>query len=149
MNPIKHSTHVTIAALAGLLLAQPALAAGPDGYPSRPVAIVVPFAPGGGSDNVARLLASRLAERSKGTFIIDNKPGAGTNIGNEAASRAAADGYTLLLGQVTLAINPFLYKSLRYNVQKDFVPIAQVATSPTVLVVTNALPARNLQEFVA
>lgn len=149
MNPIKHSTHVTIAALAGLLLALPALAAGPDGYPSRPVAIVVPFAPGGGSDNVARLLASRLAERSKGTFIIDNKPGAGTNIGNEAASRAAADGYTLLLGQVTLAINPFLYKSLRYNVQKDFVPIAQVATSPTVLVVTNALPAKNLQEFVA
>ncbi|MBA2961917.1 MULTISPECIES: Bug family tripartite tricarboxylate transporter substrate binding protein [Ramlibacter] len=129
--------------------ALPAVAAGPGGYPSRPVTIVVPFAPGGGSDNIARLLATRLGERTKGTFIIENKPGAGTNIGNEAVSRASPDGQTLLFGQVTLSINPAVYKGLRYNVQKDFTPIAQFATSPTVLVVTNAMPAKTVQEFVA
>lgn len=126
-----------------------AMASGPAGYPARPVTIVVPFAPGGGSDNIARLLATRLSERTKGTFIIENKPGAGTNIGNEAVSRANADGHTLLFGQVTLSINPYVYKALRYDVQKDFTAVAQFATSPTVLVVTSALMAKNVQEFVA
>lgn len=124
-------------------------AAAPAGYPSRPVTIVVPFAPGGGSDNIARLLASKLGERIKGSVIIDNKPGAGTNIGNEYVSRANGDGYTLLFGQVTLSINPYVYKNLRYNVQKDFVPVASFASSPTVLVVTNNMPAKTVQEFVA
>jgi tripartite-type tricarboxylate transporter receptor subunit TctC len=131
------------------MFASSAFAAAPAGYLARPVTVVVPFAPGGGSDNIARLLASRLTERAKGTFIIENKPGAGTNIGNEAVSRANADGYTLLFGQVTLSINPAVYKGLRYNVQTDFVPIAQFATSPTVLVVTDAMPARTVQEFIA
>jgi tripartite-type tricarboxylate transporter receptor subunit TctC len=140
--------HAAFAAVGITLCASHALAAGPGGYPGRPVTIVVPFAPGGGSDNIARLLATRLSERTKGTFIIDNKPGAGTNIGNEAVTRAAADGHTLLFGQVTLSINPFVYKGLRYNVQKDFAPVAQFATSPTVLVVTNAMPARTVQEFI-
>lgn len=125
------------------------LAAGPGGYPTRPVTMVVPFAPGGGSDNIARYVASRLTERTGATFIIDNKPGAGTNIGNEAVSRAAPDGQTLLFGQVTLSINPFIYSTLRYNVQKDFVPVAHIADSPTVLVVTSALPVKTLKEFVA
>ena len=141
--------HAALAAAGAILCASPALATGPAGYPARPVTIVVPFAPGGGSDNIARLLATRLSERTKGTFIIDNKPGAGTNIGNEVVSRAAADGHTLLFGQVTLSINPYVYKGLRYNVQKDFAPVAQFATSPTVLVVTNAMPARTVQEFIA
>jgi tripartite-type tricarboxylate transporter receptor subunit TctC len=139
-------------AIAAAALAMPALqatAAGPSGYPARPVTIVVPFSPGGGSDNIARLLATRLGERTKGTFIIDNRPGAGTNIGNEFVSRAQPDGYTLLFGQVTLSINPSVYKNLRYNVQKDFAPVAQFASSPTVLVVTNAMPAKTVQEFVA
>jgi tripartite-type tricarboxylate transporter receptor subunit TctC len=140
--------HAALVAVGAGLCASQVLAAGPAGYPSRPVTIVVPFAPGGGSDNIARLLAARLTERTKGTFLVDNKPGAGTNIGNEAVTRAAADGYTLLFGQVTLSINPFVYKGLRYNVQKDFAPVAQFATSPTVLVVTNAMPAKTLQEFV-
>ncbi|WP_457102254.1 tripartite tricarboxylate transporter substrate-binding protein, partial [Microbacterium sp. P5_E9] len=88
--------YVQLAALA-LALAGPSivLAAGPGGYPSRPVTVVVPFAPGGGSDNIARYIVSRLSERTKATFIIDNKPGAGTNIGNEFVSRAAPDGQTL------------------------------------------------------
>jgi tripartite-type tricarboxylate transporter receptor subunit TctC len=134
----------------GVLLAvAPAVASGPAGYPARPVSIVVPFAPGGGSDNIARLLATRLAERTKGTFIVDNKPGAGTNIGNEAVSRATPDGYTLLFGQVTLSINPHVYRGLRYDVQKDFAPVAAFATSPTVLVVGATSPAKSLQDFVA
>ena len=77
--------------IAGLLAGasmSAAMAAGPDGYPARPVTVIVPFAPGGGSDNVARIIATRLSERTGGTFIIDNKPGAGTNIGNEQAARA-------------------------------------------------------------
>ncbi|MET3917002.1 tripartite-type tricarboxylate transporter receptor subunit TctC [Variovorax sp. OAS795] len=142
--------YVQLAALA-LALAGPsiALAAGPGGYPSRPVTVVVPFAPGGGSDNIARYIVSRLSERTKATFIIDNKPGAGTNIGNEFVSRAAPDGQTLLFGQVTLAINPSVYKTLRYNVQKDFVPIAHIADSPTVLIVTSSLPVKSVKEFVS
>ena len=122
-------------------------AGGPGGYPSRPVNIVVPFAPGGGSDNVARFIASRLTERTGATFIIDNRAGAGTNIGNEYVARAAPDGLTLLFGQVTLAINPYIYKGLKYDVQKSFVPIAHIADSPTVLVVTPSLPAKDLKQF--
>ncbi len=136
------------AGLLALAGAPAALAAGPDGYPARPVTVVVPFAPGGGSDNVARFIVSRLSERTKASFIIDNRPGAGTNIGNEFVSRAAPDGQTLLFGQVTLAINPFVYKTLRYNVQKDFVPVAHIADSPTVLIVTNALAAKSVKDFV-
>jgi len=120
----------------------------PDGYPSKPVTIVVPFAPGGGSDAMARLLAARLTERTKASFVVENRAGAGTNIGNEYVSRAAADGYKLLLGQVTLSINPFIYKNLRYDVQKDLQPVAHFANSPTVLVVNNTLPPKTLSEFV-
>ena len=136
-------------AFGATVFASQALAAGPGGYPSRPVTIVVPFAPGGGSDNIARLLATRLSERTKATFIIDNKPGAGTNIGNEFVSRASPDGQTLLFGQVTLSINPYVYKNLRYNVQKDFAPVAGFATSPTVLVVGSKTAAKSVQEFIA
>ena len=139
----------TLAASLAITLSATAAQAGPDGYPNKPVTIVVPFAPGGGSDNIARLLANRLSERIKASFIIDNRAGAGTNIGNEAVSRASADGYTLLFGQVTLSINPFIYKGLRYNVQRDFVPVAHFANSPTVLVVNNNFPARSVSEFVA
>ena len=146
MRPLRAAVLAAGAALSAL----PAAAAtGPGGYPTRPVTIVVPFAPGGGSDNIARLLATRLGERTKGTFLIENKPGAGTNIGNEAVSRATADGHTLLFGQVTLSINPHVYKGLRYDVARDFAPVAQFATSPTVLVVTQAMPAKNVQEFIA
>ncbi|MGB3071604.1 MAG: tripartite tricarboxylate transporter substrate binding protein [Ottowia sp.] len=122
---------------------------GPHGYPAKPVAIVVPFAPGGGSDNIARYIASRLTERTGTNFIIDNRAGAGTNIGNEFVARAPADGYTLLFGQVTLAINPYVYKGLRYDVHKSFAPVAHIADSPTVLLVNPKLPVRDLKQFVA
>jgi tripartite-type tricarboxylate transporter receptor subunit TctC len=145
MNQLKTG----IAAAVAILGASNALAAGPDGYPNRPVMVVVPFAAGGGSDNVARLIASRLNERTGGSFIIDNKPGAGTNIGNEQAARAKNDGYTLLFGQVTLAINPSVYKTLRYDVKKDFTPVAHIANSPTVLVASPNLPVKSVQDVVA
>jgi tripartite-type tricarboxylate transporter receptor subunit TctC len=126
-----------------------AYATGPDGYPSRPVTVIVPFAPGGGSDNIARLIVTQLSERTKGVFIIDNRPGAGTNIGNEFVARAKPDGQTLLFGQVTLSINPSVYKSLKYNVKQDFTPIAHIANSPTVLIASPTLNVKNIQELIA
>lgn len=134
-------------ALLSLVASLSLAAGGPGGYPTRPVNIVVPFSPGGGSDNVARFIANRLTERTGATFIIDNRAGAGTNIGNEYVARAAPDGLTLLFGQVTLAINPYVYKGLKYDVQKSFVPVAHIADSPTVLLVTPALPTKDLKQF--
>jgi tripartite-type tricarboxylate transporter receptor subunit TctC len=117
-------------------------------YPAKPVTLVVPFAPGGGSDGIARIITGKLTENLGVQFIVDNKGGGGTNIGNEAAARAKPDGYTLLLGQVTLGINPGLYPKLSYNV-RELTPIGMLATSPTVLVVTPAVPAKDLKELVA
>ena len=116
-------------------------------YPTKPVTVIVPFAPGGGSDSVARIVAAKLSEVTKVQFIVDNKGGGGTNIGNEAAARAKPDGYTLLLGQVTLGINPNLYPKLNYDV-RQLAPVAMIATTPTVLVVNPSLPARSVQELI-
>lgn len=118
-------------------------------YPTKPVTVIVPFAAGGGSDNIARLVVAKLGEHSGKTFIIDNRGGAGTNIGNELAARATPDGYTLLLGQITLSINPYLYSNLKYNPEKDFVPVAHIATAPTVLVVRASSPFKTVSDVVA
>lgn len=118
------------------------------GYPERPVTIIVPFSPGGGSDNIARLIAARLGEKTGKTFIIDNRPGGGTNIGNELASRANPDGYTLLLGQFTLSANPYLYGNLRYKAEA-FVPIVHIANAPTVLVVPAASAIKDVPGLIA
>ncbi|SSW71988.1 Bug family tripartite tricarboxylate transporter substrate binding protein [Achromobacter agilis] len=141
-------THIFAAVGAALALASAAQAGnGPSGYPERPITLVVPFPPGGGSDNIARYVASRLSARTGGNIIVENRPGAGTNIGNEFVARAAADGYTLLFGQVTLSINPHVYPKLRYSVAKDFSPIAQVAVSPTVLLVNASSDIRDVKGF--
>lgn len=140
---------LTLCATASLCATATIAGTGPEGYPNRPVTIIVPFAPGGGSDNVARIIATRLTERTGGVFIIDNKPGAGTNIGNEHAARAKNDGQTLLFGQVTLSINPSVYKTLKYDVKKDFAPVAHIANSPTVLIAHQGLPAKSVQEVIA
>lgn len=124
----------------------PALA---QNYPTKPVTVIVPFAAGGGSDNIARLVVAKLGERSGKTFVIDNRGGAGTNIGNELAARATLDGYTLLLGQITLSINPYLYSNLKYNPEKNFVPVAHIATAPTVLVVRANSPFKTVNDVVA
>lgn len=146
MNPIQK---IIVMAVTATVSCMAVAGTGPQGYPARPVTIVVPFAPGGGSDNIARIVATRLTERTGGTFIIDNKPGAGTNIGNEQAARAKNDGQALLFGQVTLSINPTVYKTLRYDVHKDFTPVAHIADSPTVLIATPGLPVKSVQALIA
>jgi tripartite-type tricarboxylate transporter receptor subunit TctC len=133
------------AAIAGALFASFAAA---QAYPNKPITLIVPFAPGGGSDSVARVISAKLTDTLGQQVIVENKGGGGTNIGNEAAARAKPDGYTLLLGQVTLGINPGLYPKLNYN-PKDFTPISMVATSPTVLVVNPSVQAKTLKELVA
>ncbi|MEN9544468.1 MAG: hypothetical protein RLZZ598_1301 [Pseudomonadota bacterium] len=143
--------HRLVAALAfcapiGLILPRAAIA---QAYPAKPITVIVPFAVGGGSDNVARLITTKLTERTGKTFVIDNRGGAGTNIGNEAAARATPDGYTILLGQFTLSVNPHLYAGLRYSVEKDFLPVAHIANAPTVLIVPAASPVKDVAGLVA
>lgn len=118
-------------------------------YPAKPITVIVPFAVGGGSDNVARMITTRLTERTGKSFVIDNRGGAGTNLGNEAAARATPDGYTFLLGQFTLSVNPYLYANLRYNAEKDFVPVVHIANAPTVLIVPAASPIKDVNGLVA
>src|ERR1700736_5357278 len=129
-----------------LLLASPAFAQ--DRYPSRAVEIVVPFAAGGGTDLIARVLTDRLSESLKQRFVVINRPGASTNIGTAAVANAAADGYTLLLTSISCTANPSLYRKLSYS-QKDFAPIALIANSPSILVVPAAYPINSVAELVA
>lgn len=116
---------------------------------ARQVTIVVPFAPGGGTDIVARVLAIDLAKRLNTAVVVDNKPGAGGQIGNAFVARSKPDGHTLLLGITTLIQAPSLYKNLPYDAFKDFTPLAQLATSTNYLVVPAASPANTLAEFLA
>ena len=135
-----------IAALALMLACMPARAA----YPDRPLHLIVPFAPGGGNDTVARLVGERLAGELGQAVVIDNKPGAGGVVGAEAAARAAPDGYTLFLGGVgSHAINPNLHAHLPYDPIKDFAPITLIASAPLILVVHPSVPAHSVRELIA
>lgn len=119
-------------------------------WPERPIRLIVPFAPGGATDILSRLVASNLAEQLGQPIVIDNRPGAGGNIGTEAAARAAPDGYTLVMGVVgTHAINPTLFTSVPFDPIRDFSPISLVATAMNVLVVTLALPVHSVPELIA
>lgn len=119
-------------------------------WPTKPVTIVVPFAPGGGTDIGTRIVAQKLSQLWGQSVVVDNKGGAGGNVGLEIASRAKPDGYTLLTGNVgTQSINPTLYKKLNYNPDTAFVPIGQFAELPFVLAVTASLPVANARELVA
>ena len=118
-------------------------------YPTRPVRLIVPSSPGGGTDISARILAPQLTQFLGQQVIVENRPGAGTMIGAEAVARAAPDGYTLLMGISTLAINPAMYKKVTYDALKDFAPISQAVSLSNVLVIHPSLPARNVKEFVA
>ena len=141
-----------LVAVGGLASAQtPATPAGPGGYTQGGrVVIVVPFAPGGATDIVARLMADELGRRWGSTVVVDNKAGAGGGIGTEAVARARPDGFTLLLGtQTALAVNPTLLKKLSYNVDRDFAPISQLASTPLVLLAGNKSGAINVQELIA
>ena len=128
-----------LAALALAIAAPAALAQGSTAWPSKPVRIVVPFTPGGTTDILARALAPELGKAFGQTFIVENKPGAGGNVGADVVAKAAPDGYTLVMGTVgTHAINPSLYPKMPYDAAKDFAPITLVAGVPNVLVVNPA-----------
>jgi tripartite-type tricarboxylate transporter receptor subunit TctC len=118
-------------------------------YPSRPVKIVVPSPPGGGTDIVARVLAQHFSKALGQTFFVENKPGAGNMIGIEAVARSPGDGYTLLMVASTLALNSVLFKKVPYDPVRDFAPITLAATAPNVLIVHPSLPAQSLAEFIA
>ncbi len=136
---------IAAAALAlatGIAQAQPA-------YPARPVRLVVPSAPGGGTDVTARIVAPRMTELLGQQVVVENRAGAGTMIGGELVARAAPDGYTLLMGISTLAINPAMYRKVAYDALRDFAAVSQVVSLPNILVVHPSLPARNVKEFVA
>jgi tripartite-type tricarboxylate transporter receptor subunit TctC len=119
-------------------------------YPSKPIRFVVPYPAGGPLDSVARLLGQKVSESTHQPVIVNNKPGAGGNIGADAVAKAPPDGYTILMGAVaTHAINPTLYASIPYDPIKDFIPVTQIASTPNVLVVNPAVPAGNVREFIA
>jgi tripartite-type tricarboxylate transporter receptor subunit TctC len=136
-----------LALLSIVVFAYPAVAQ--SDYPSRPVRILVPSSPGGGTDILARVLADHLSRSMGGQFFVENRPGAGQMIGIEAVARAAPDGYTLLMAASTLAINPAMYRKVSYDALRDFAPITQVAGLPNVLLVHPSLPARSPQELIA
>ena len=118
-------------------------------YPSRPVRIIVPSPPSGGTDIVARVLAQHFSNALRQQFFVENKPGAGNVIGIEAAARAAPDGYTLLVSASTIALNSVLYKKVPYDPVRDFTPITLAATAPNILVVNPKLPINSVAELIA
>jgi tripartite-type tricarboxylate transporter receptor subunit TctC len=134
-------------ALPALLFSAAALA---QAYPAKPIHFVVPYPAGGPLDTVARLLGQKVGERMKQVVIVENKPGAGGNIGADLVAKAAPDGYTLLMGAVaTHAINPSLYAHMPYDAVRDFMPVTQVASTPNVLVVNPTLRVSSVHEFIA
>ena len=117
-------------------------------YPVRAVRLIVPSSPGGGTDITARIIAPKLGEYLGQQVVVENRPGAGTMIGGEVVARAAPDGYTLLMGISTLAINPAMYKKVPYDALKDFVPISQVVALPNILVTHPSLPVKSVKELI-
>jgi tripartite-type tricarboxylate transporter receptor subunit TctC len=134
--------------LAGAAVAAPTLAWS-ETYPVRPVHMVVGFAAGGGADIMARLIGQGLTERLGQQIVVDNRPGAGTNIATEVVAKAAPDGYTLLLANSPNAINTTLYDNLSFDFTRDIVPVASIGRVPLVMVVNPALPAKTVPEFIA
>lgn len=132
-----------------LLLSVAAASASAQGYPDKPVKLVVPFPPGGPTDIVGRLVAQKLAEGIGQPVVVENRPGAGGTVGSTAVARAPADGYTLLYGSTTLAIAPSLYRDLAYDPRTAFAPISLVSRGPIIAAVNAQLPAKTLKDFIA
>ena len=118
-------------------------------YPARPIRLVVPSSPGGGTDITARIVAPKLSELLGQQIVIENRSGAGTMIGGEIVARSPPDGYTLLMGVSTLAINPAIYKKVPYDALRDFAPVSQVVSLPNILVTHPSVPAKNVKELIA
>jgi tripartite-type tricarboxylate transporter receptor subunit TctC len=135
--------------LALALAATTSHAQGQQPYPTRPVRLIVPFAPGGFTDVVARILGQKLSVSLGQQFVIENKPGAGSSIGSDFVAKAPPDGYTLLMVSSTHVISPWIYKSLPYDPLKSFTVVGKLVDSPYVLLVHPKVPAKNVQEFIA
>lgn len=135
---------------AAVALALAATVAGAQNYPTKPVRIIVPFAPGGATDIVTRILAQKLTEAWGQTIVVDNRAGAGGNIGADLAAKSPSDGYTLFMpsGSVMTA-NQHIYRKIPFNAEKDFVAITNVASGPQVVVVTNTMPVKTLKDLIA
>ncbi|MFN7753682.1 MAG: tripartite tricarboxylate transporter substrate binding protein [Pseudomonadota bacterium] len=133
---------------AGLVALAAALPAAAQKYPEKPIRMVLPFAPGGGTDVLGRIIGARLGESLGAQFIIENRSGAGGTIGTEVVARANPDGYTLLFTSASHSFNPALYSKLGYDALRDFAPITLVAMVPNLLVVHPSLPAKNVQDLI-
>jgi tripartite-type tricarboxylate transporter receptor subunit TctC len=141
-------SHRSLKALLAAVLVTLALPSLAQSYPTRPVRMIAPFAPGGGTDISARVLAEGLSKVLSQTFVVDNRPGAGSTLGTDLASKATPDGYTLLLGNISMAFNAGLYRKLPYDTVRDFAGISLVTDQPNILVAHPAQPSRTLADFV-
>jgi tripartite-type tricarboxylate transporter receptor subunit TctC len=147
---VVHSIRRCLAACAAAAAALMPITGSAQGYPAKPVRLIVPFAPGGTTDVLARLVGQELGEALGQQFVVENRPGAGGNIGTEAAVRSAPDGYTLVMSfDGTMAINPSTYAKLAFDPQRDLAPVANVAQVPLLFVVHPGVAARTIGEFVA
>jgi tripartite-type tricarboxylate transporter receptor subunit TctC len=138
----------TIAFICGLLSLVLTAPANAQSYPNKPVRVVVPYPPGGPTDIVARVLFQQVSEATGQQFLVDNRAGAGGNIGAEIVAKSPADGYTLLIGTTAHAINMSLFKNLSYDVQKDFAPVSLLTQGPLVLVAHPQFPANSIKEVI-
>lgn len=146
-SDLRRRLAAALAASAALAIGVSTPACAQQGFPDHPVQIVVPYVPGGLTDNIARYFANRLRDGWNQPVVVDNKPGASATLGAAAVARAPGDGYTLLLGSVGMATNPLMFKALPYNAA-DLVPLALVALAPNVLYVHPSVPATNVRELV-
>ncbi|WP_431189854.1 Bug family tripartite tricarboxylate transporter substrate binding protein [Cupriavidus oxalaticus] len=141
---------VACCALPALLAAGAGVAHAADAYPAQPVRLIVPFPPAGGTDVLSRLVFNKIGMATKWNVVVENRAGAGGNIGLDSVAKAKPDGYTLGMGQTAnLAINPTLYPRMPYNAQKDFTPVVLVAAQPVVLIVRNDAPYKTVADLVA
>ncbi|AVG41589.1 Bug family tripartite tricarboxylate transporter substrate binding protein [Achromobacter insolitus] len=145
---MKPFASILAAATLSVVCQQAAFASPEAAYPTKPVKVVVGYAPGGSSDAVARLIAGRLSDKLGQTFVVENRPGAASNIAAATVARSPNDGYTILLGSNASTINVSLYKELSFDFQKDFAPVALLTRFPNIMVVNNTVPAKTVQEFI-
>ena len=144
--PRRQFLRLAAGAVAAPAIARPALA---DAYPSRPVRLISGFAAAGGNDIIARLMGQWLTERLGQTFVIENRPGAGTNIATEMVINSPPDGYTLFVSNLANAINATLYEKLNFNFMRDMLPVAGIATAPSAFAISASVPVRTVSEFIA
>jgi tripartite-type tricarboxylate transporter receptor subunit TctC len=147
MNPLRRQfLQLAAGAVAAPSAARRAFA---DSYPSRPVRLISGFAPAGGNDIIARLIGQWLTERLGQTFVIENRPGAGTNIATELVIKSPPDGYTLFVTNLSNAINATLYEKLNFDFMRDMLPVAGISQAPAVFAINSSVPARTVTEFMA